>query len=226
MKKKDSLEYIERRTKWIQECRSYIYSADYKKAHAFAKQGLKAFPNDTLASYNYYAILADYAVSKKTEKYKKMHNDAIVEMKKLLTKTSGQGMSRLAKFSLKNEFYFQTKQYKLQYYLGKTYFDRHGEKRFLYSSGVGAANHALELARNNNKRLASVWAKKSISAWEIYFEYNRKYYNPYVHYALAWGVLGEEKKMMKALKTSSKLSGKGVSYSEFQWVLKSINALL
>jgi hypothetical protein len=218
-------EYIEKRTKWTQECRSFIYRADYKEAMTLARHGLKSFPNDTIASYTYYSILADYALSNNSKKFKDMHKDAVAEMKKLLTKTSGQGMSRLSKFSLKNEFYFQTKQFKMQYHLGKRYYDRHGEKRFLYSSGVGAAYVGLRLAKEGNKKLAEEWALKSVKAWELYFEYNKKYYNPYVHYAVAWGVLGNKTKMMKALKMASRLSGQPITYSEFQLTINSIDEI-
>jgi hypothetical protein len=83
-----------------------------------AMLGLKSFPNDRIATYTYYSILADYIVSNNSKKFKDMHKEAVAEMKKLLTKTSGQGMSRLVNFSLKNEFYFQTKQFKIQHLLG------------------------------------------------------------------------------------------------------------
>jgi hypothetical protein len=126
---------------------------------------------------------------------------------------------------MKNEYFYQTKQFKKQYELGITYYKRTGEKHHLYSSGVGGANHALELARVGKTKQADNWAKKSIEAWNIYFQYNKKYYNPYVHYGLAWGILGEKKKMMKALKDSSKRCGKPMSYKEFSEVIKWIEEI-
>lgn len=68
--------------------------------------------------------------------------------------------------------------------------------------------------------MADLWAKKSVESWEVYFEINKTYYNPYVHYALALGLLGLKKEMMKALKTSSKLCKKPMSYKEFVETIK------
>jgi len=70
------------------------------------------------------------------------------------------------------------------------------------------------------------WAEKSISSWEQYFEYESDYYNPYVHYALAWGILGKLDKMSTALTLAQMKSGKGENYSEFVWVRKEIDKLL
>ncbi len=218
--KKYTEEYIQRRVKWYYECYDFIELAEYKKATAHAKKGLKLFPDDTVASFTYYSIMADYALSSKTKKFKDMHKDAVSGMKKLLGRTGGRGISLGFKKNMKNEYYYQTKQYKKQYELGISFFKRHGEKGSLYSSGVGGANYALGQAFKNKKNLAELWAKKAIHAWEIYFEYDKKYYNPYVHYALAWGVLGNKKKMMKALKDSAKRCGKPMSYKEFVEVIE------
>lgn len=218
-------EYIEKRDQWEKECWDFIHKADYKSATTHAKLGLKLFPNDTIAKFNYYSILADYASAKNTKELIKSHNEAILGMKKLFGKMSDQGITLYKKFSLQNEYYFQTRQFKKQYYLGKRYYDKHGEKRFLYSSGVGAAHYALGVAKENNQKMASLWAERSIEAWELYFEHNSKYYNPYVHYAIAWGILGNKSKMMKALKNASKLSGQPMTYSEFTLTIKSINEI-
>jgi len=72
---------------------------------------------------------------------------------------------------------------------------------------------------------AKTWANRSIKASDIYFEVDKKYYNPYVHYALAWGILGDKNKMMKALVTSSKRCGKAMSYKEFQEVIDEVGKL-
>jgi hypothetical protein len=223
--KKYTEEYIQRRVKWYHECYDFIELAEYKKATAHAKKGLKIFPDDTVASFTYYSIMADYALSNKSKKFQTMHKVALAGMKNLLSKTSGRGISKNFKKNMKNEYYYQTKQFKKQYELGMTYYKLTGEKHHLYSSGVGGANYALSLARQGEVKRAESWAEKSIIAWEIYFEYDKNYYNPYVHYALAWGVLGNRKKMMKALKDSSKRCGKPMSYNEFTEVLEWIEDL-
>ena len=218
--KKYTEEYIQKRVKWYHGCYDFIEAAEYKKATAYAKKGLLLFPDDTVAAFTYYSIMADYALSSKSKEFQKMHREAVLGMKRLLKKTGGRGISLRFKKNMKNEYYYQTKQFRKQYELGMSFYKRHGQKESLYSSGVGGANYALELAMKNKKRLAEIWAKKAIEAWEIYFEYDKKYYNPYVHYALAWGVLGDKKKMMKALKDSGKRSGKPMSYREFTEVLE------
>lgn len=217
---KYSDEYIKRRVKWYYECWDYVEKADYQKATACAKKGLKLYPDDTVVTFTYYSIMADYALSNKSKKFQAMHKVAVAGMKKLLKKTSGQGISKNFKKVMKNEYFYQTKQFIKQYELGTTYYKRTGEKHHLYSSGVGGANHALALARTGKTKQADSWAKKSIEAWDIYFQFDKKYYNPYVHYALAWGILGDKKKMMKALNDSSKRCGKPLSYKEFVEVIE------
>ena len=226
MKKiKYSEEYILKRRKWNEDCWKFIKKAEYLKATRHAKLGLKHFPDDTIASFNYYSVMADYALSKKTKAFKEMHKEAVLGMKKLFKKTSGRGISKIFKMIMKNEYYYQTKQFKKQFYLGVHSYKRSGDKYDMYSAGVGAANYALELANKHNKRMAFLWAKKAIESWEIYFEINKNYYNAYVHYALAFGILGEEKKMMKALKTSAKLCKKDLSYREFTETIEAVKAI-
>lgn len=204
---------------WYDECWDHVEKAEYQKATSCAKKGLKLFPGDTIAAFTYYSIMADYALSSKSKKFQAMHKVAVKGMKELLKRTGGRGISKNFKKVMKNEYFYQTKQFKKQYELGISYYKRTGEKFHLYSSGVGGANRALELARLGKIRHAESWAKKSIEAWDIYFQYDKKYYNPYVHYGLAWGILGDKKKMMKALKDSSKRSGKPMSYKEFTEVI-------
>lgn len=223
MKKiKYSDEYLFHRINWYYVCYDYIEAADYKNATEFSRTGLSLFPDDTVAAYTHYSIMADYALSSTTPKFKKMHQEAIKQMKRLLGRTSGRGISKFFKRDMKNEYYYQTKQFKKQYELGQTYFKSWNDKLTLYSSGVGAANYALQLAKTNQKTKAKMWAKKAIEAWEIYFQADSNYYNPYVHYAMAWGILGNQKKMMDALKRASKQSGKPLSYREFKEVIEEI----
>ena len=146
---KYSEEYIKKRRKWYFECWDFIKKAEYKNATKHAKLGLLLFPDDTIAAFNYYSIMADYALSKDTKEFKKMHREATLGMKSLFKKISGRGISRDFKNLMKNEYYYQTKQYKKQFYLGKNLYKRHDDKRDMYSAGVGAANLALELGQQS-----------------------------------------------------------------------------
>lgn len=216
-------EYLEKRNKWASECWYFVTKAEYKKASNYAKKGLKQFPNDVVAQFNYYSILADYALTNDSKKFKQMHKDAIQGMQAALNRKRGVSPHHL--YKMKNELYFQTKQFKKQYMLGLSTYKKTGELRVLYSSGVGAANYAIELALKNKKTFAQRWAMKSVEAWGKYFLHDKKYYNPYVHLALAYGVLGENRKMMNALKKSSKLCKKPMSYFEFSWTINTVSKI-
>ncbi len=66
---KYSEEYILKRRKLYEECWKFINNAEYLKATSHAKLGLKLFPDDTVVSFNYYSIMGDYALSKKTKAF-------------------------------------------------------------------------------------------------------------------------------------------------------------
>jgi len=51
------------------------------------------------------------------------------------------------------------------------------------------------------------------------------YYNAYVHYALALGILGRNGDMETALAKSARLSGKPRSYREFEEIRRNITSL-
>lgn len=211
-----SVEYIKRRTKWVDDCWKFIAKADYRKATELAAKGLKLFPGDPLVKYRYYATLADYALSNDSAKFKRMHLKAIKGMNSVLK--NPKGLDQVDLYILKNEFFFQTKQFKKQYSLGVKSAKLCPNKRAYYSAGVGAAHYALELAFKNKKKLSHLWAMKSISSWEKYFRFEKKYYNPYVHLALAYGIVGNQKKMIVNLKKSARLCSKPMDYEEFAWV--------
>lgn len=215
-------EYIELRVKWHRECWEHIKKANYKNATDHAFKGLTLFPNDLFVEFSYYSILADYALSD-PQKLARIHKKAVNGMRNCLRKTRGAKAEAVINF--KNEYYYQTKQFLKQYHLGINSYKKFKDKYDFYSAGVGGANHALHLAKKNQMKRAHSWAKKSISAWHRYFEVNDTYYNSYVHYALAKGILGDRKGMIDALKKSSKLSKKPISYREFQEVIIEIDSL-
>lgn len=223
MKLSDSPEYLLIRNKWMKECWSFVEKAEYKKATVHAQKALKKFPKDKVVKFNYYSILADYALSNDSKKFKKLHAKAVKGMERALKNPGDISPKHL--YQLKNEFFFQTKQYKKQYYLGQLTARKTKELNPYYSSGVGAAHYALELALKNKKKAAQAWAEKSVVAWKKYFEFEKKYYNPYVHLALAYGVLGEKRKMMASLRKSSKLCQKPMTYEEFSWTQKIVSEI-
>lgn len=216
-------EYIKKRNEWWITVNQLVQNADYKKAVKQCKLGIRLFPNDVLVEFRYCAILSDFYLTNTKSKNKANLKRTIVKMSKCIRRTKG--LPAWAKNYMKNEYYFQSRQFKEQYELGINDYKKSKDKFDLYSSGVGGANYALELAKKGQKSRAKNWAQKSIEAWEIYFEINSKYYNPYVHYALAWGILGDKKKMMKSLRKSSKLCGKPMSYKEFIEVIDEVEKI-
>lgn len=113
---------------WYQEYWKHINNADYEAAVISAESGLHLFPDDTYAYLNYYSVLADYALTSDGLKFKKLHAEAIAGMKKYLKRISGRCISEISKKIFKNEFYYQTKQFKKQYYLGHNRYKRNGDK--------------------------------------------------------------------------------------------------
>lgn len=216
-------EYIKKRRDWWLAGNKIVASANYKKAVEHGQTGLKLFPNDIVVEFRLYAIQADFYLTDTKSNHTSARKKTIAKMGKCLKRMKG--LPVWSKNYMKNEYYFQTRQFKKQYALGIEQYKNTKDKYELYSFGVGGANYALELAKKGQISRAKVWAKRSIKAWEIYFEVDKKYYNPYVHYALAWGVLGDQKKMMRALETSAKRCGKDLSYKEFQDVIREIDKL-
>ena len=94
-----------------------------------------------------------------------------------------------------------------------------------YSQGVGASNYAYKLSREGHKNLSQVYAQKALVAWAQCFSYDNRYYNAYVHYALALGVLGYKEDMLNALQRGADLIHQDLSYPEFEKVIESVNQI-
>ena len=52
-----------------------------------------------------------------------------------------------------------------------------------------------------------------------HFTHENDYYNSYVHYALALGILGYRTEMLRALQRSAQLINKDLTYHEFTEVI-------
>lgn len=189
-----------------------IQVADYLKAVTILRGVYRKYPKDSRVVSFYASALADYGYSVPPAKQEVLRKKACALLKGLLPKI------RLANmplgYSTRNEYYYHSRQYDKQYHLGVEVVKR-GEKRAYYSQGVGAAWHAYSHAKAGRWHFARLWAKRAVRAWECLFKFNDKYYNAYVHYALALGILGRDKELDAALKRSARLSGKPDSYQEF-----------
>lgn len=93
-----------------------------------------------------------------------------------------------------------------------------------YNQGVGAAYFAKQLLQAGNRQQALEYAQKAAIAWGQYFSLENDYYNPYVHYGLALGILGQKDEMMRALRRGAELIKRDLNYTEFKDVIDFINA--
>lgn len=131
-------EYILKRRDWWMACSKHVAAADYRKAVDGAKQGIKLFPNDVVVEFRYYAILCDFYLTDTKSKHKVDLKKIIVKMSKCLKRM--RGLSPWAKNYMKNEYYYQSRQFKKQYELGINDYKKTKDKYDLYSAGVGGAN--------------------------------------------------------------------------------------
>lgn len=199
-----------------------IMDADYGKAIRILAPVYKKYPRDFRVINFYASTLADYGECRPENERRRLKKRGCELLYGLLMRL--RGMSRELGYSTRNEYYYHSAQHDKQYHLGVECV-RAGEKRGYYSQGVGAAWHAYGHARNGRTALAEMWAKRAIGAWGNYFKFKADYYNAYVHYALALGIMGRVKEMEEALGKSAKLSGKQKSYREFTEVRSNISRL-
>lgn len=62
-----SKEYIDKRKTWWHAGNKIVASANYKKAVEHGLTGIRLFPNDVVVEFRYYAIQADYYLTKKSK---------------------------------------------------------------------------------------------------------------------------------------------------------------
>lgn len=199
-----------------------ILNGDYEKAVRIVAPFYERYPADPRVIYYYASTLADYGESRRPEERKQLKRLCCKLLRGLLRRM--RGMSSALGYSARNEYYYHSAQYNKQYHLGVERVLA-GEKSGYYSQGVGAAGHAYGHAIKKRRRFAGIWAKRAINAWEQYFKFRPDYYNAYVHYALALGIMGRFNDMEAALAKSARLSGKPRSYREFTEVRRNISAI-
>lgn len=199
-----------------------IMAADYKKAMAVLAPAYKKYPEEFKVVKLYAATLGDYAESQPEGKRETLKKQGCKILAGLLRRL--RHVDRELRFSTRNEYYYHSGQFNKQYYLGEESV-RDGSKWGHYTQGVGSANYVYAHAQKGHGRLVEFWAKRAVCAWENFFKIKADYYNAYVHYALALGLLGRVKDMEAALNKSAKLSGKPQSYHEFKDVREKILSL-
>jgi hypothetical protein len=199
---------------------SHIKKADYQKALKLCQYHLKKYGSHRFLLHSYAAVLGDYAEF--TSQEKKLKKESCQIYRPLLKRLSG--LSEDYKHNIRNEYYYHSYQFKKQFLLGWKNKKVKDDKR-LYSMGVGAANYSYQLKLKGHTKRSHQWAEKAIGIWRKFFLIDKKYYNPYVHLALAWGTLENIEKMENNLNLASQYSGQPLKFEEFEAVRRKISKL-
>lgn len=199
-----------------------VTDADYKKAMDVITPLYRKYPRDFKVVKTYAMVLGDYAEGLAGAARTKLKRKSIAILRKVTGKLGNVRWEW--NISTRNEYYYHSGQFRKQYELGLES-AAGGHNWGYYGQGVGAANYAYEHAAAGRRGYAALWARRAINSWENFFKFKADYYNAYVHYALAFGVLGRLKEMEAALKKSAALSGKPRSYREFAEVREKISKL-
>lgn len=207
------------------EAMKKVEEANYEEAINIISIGLRKFPENFKLQYYLAALLGDTSEitseplkNKMVKKSKTMFNKLLVEADK---------QPKEIFYPFKNEYFYRYGKYLEQYKLGlervAAYWGTNEWKALgikgYYSQGVGAANYAKKLLINGNKKSAREYAQKALVAWAQYFSYTNDYYNAYVHYALALGILGHKEEVLRALQRSASIIHQDLSYHEFKEVI-------
>jgi len=196
-----------------------VTDADYKKAIDVLTPLYRKYPRDFKVVKTYAMVLGDYADGLTGGLRPKLKRKSLAILRKLTGKLGNVRWEW--NISTRNEYYYHSGQFRKQYELGLES-AAGGHKWGYYGQGVGAANYSYEHAAAGRRGYAALWARRAISSWENFFKFKDDYYNAYVHYALAFGILGRLKEMEAALKKSAALSGKPHTYREFAEVREKI----
>lgn len=212
-----------------------VKKGKYPAAIGMILKGLEKFPKDFGLQSDLASLLGDTSkitpsplkermLRRAKELFDKLEKEAVNQPKEIY-------------YPFKNEYFFRFGLYKEQYELGieraayywglaalnpSNYsYNGHG----YYSQGVGAARYARKLVEQGKKALAIEYAQKAIVSWAQYFSYEHDYYNAYVHYALALGILGHKEEMMRTLSRSAAMLKRDFDYFEFKEVIDFVNSL-
>ncbi|MDQ7774137.1 MAG: hypothetical protein RDU13_11535 [Elusimicrobiales bacterium] len=199
-----------------------VEDADYSRAMGFLTPLYKKYSRDFKVAKTYAMALGDYAETLNGARGKALKARSRALLRGLLRRLGNVRWEW--SISARNEYYYHTGQFRKQYVLGLEA-AAGGHNWGYYGQGVGAANYAYEHAVAGRRGLAAMWARRAVRSWETFFKFKPDYYNAYVHYALALGILGRLKGMEAALRKSASLSGKPASYKEFAGVRGKIAAL-
>lgn len=192
--------------------RDFSNSGQYKKAYALAAKLTVKYPDVLVFAYWEAVYTAEDSRGLTPGQIAGRYKLAAKKLKKLIGKMRNADPN-LQK-SIRNEYYWFSKQPRKQYLLGVEYVKK-GNKLAYYCQGVGAIQVAKDYALSGKKSLSIRWAKKSEKAWQQYFKVMPNWYNSYLFYGQALGIQGKIKQMREAFRTGSKISGIPVNKDPF-----------
>lgn len=192
--------------------RAFSNRGQYKKAHALALRLTIKYPDILQFAYWEAVFTAEESRGYTAVQIAARYRLAAKKLKKLLLRLKN--VDPQLQKSIRNEYYWFSKQPRKQYQLGVEYVKR-GDKYAYYSQGVGAVQVAKNYALQGKKALCLRWAQKSEKAWRQYFKVMPDWYNSYLFYGQALGLQGKIKEMREAFKKGSKISGIPVNKDPF-----------
>lgn len=202
-----------------------VSESNYEEAIEITFSALTRYPKNFALQSELAALLGDCSEVTPQPLKDRMVQKSKALFDRLINEVDGQPKSVFYPF--KNEYFYRFAKYRDQYELGQIMVEDYWEtdefnsvgRKGYYSQGVGATNYARVLLEKDNKPLALHYAQKAVVAWAQYFSYTNDYYNAYVHYALALGILGYKQEMMRALAKSASLIKRDMDYFEFKEVI-------
>lgn len=207
-----------------------VHKCKYEEAIEITLAGLEQYPDNFTLQADLAALIGDTSEITPMPLQERMVAWAKAQFLRLIQDAEHQ--PREAFYTLYNEYCYRFALYKEQYEIGCTRVDEFwatdawqssGVKGY-YCQGVGAANYARVLMQQGDTALAQEYAHTAIIAWAQYFSYTHDYYNAYVHYALALGILGQTEEMYRALERSASIIERDLDYHEFKEVIDFIAA--
>jgi tetratricopeptide (TPR) repeat protein len=209
-----------------------IEKGNYQEALEIVYKGLAVYPQSFMLQTYFAALIGDLSEQYTHPLKQKMIEKSKQAFNKLLSESAVQPKRDMYRF--KNEYYYRFGLHEQQYISGQKMVDDYWKTpewltqdglSGYYYQGVGATYYAKQSLLQDKKQLALEYAHKALVAWAQYFSWENNFYNAYVHYALALGILGNTKEMMHALQRGADLIKKDLSYHEFQEVITFVGKL-
>ena len=197
----------EEANRFSKEATKKVGESNYEEAISITVDGLKKFPKNFTLQSDLASLVGDCSYITPSPLKERMIEKSKALFDRLKKEVHGQPKAAL--YAFENEYYFRFALYHDQYELGTRQVNDywrtkewvpHGIKGY-YRKGVGATYYAKELLKQGNKKRALEYAQKALVAWAQYFSYENDYYNPYVHYALALGMLGYKEDIDASFRT-------------------------